>query len=384
MTETFKKIPIFRPEVTDTGLPQELRISISELLKQGCFIRGRAVLDFENQLAQYLSTNNVIAVGNGTDALLAALMALELNKGDEVITPAFGYPAAVEMICLLGLTPVLVDVDWNTFNLDPVQLEEAISPKTKVILPVHLFGLPARMDDIMQIADKYQLTVIEDAAQSLGSDCVVDGKKRKSGTVASLGCTSFFPSKNLGAWGDGGAIFVNRDDPKLWNRLRSIVSHGQEKKYFHSMLGMNSRLDTVQAEVLCYYLSRFEDNCRRRVRIASRYTESFSQLESLELPLCAEVNSYVPNLYTVKVAKDRRDALQSFLNKKGIASQVYYPLPIHRQKAYAPFVRTPVKLTNSEQLPFCVLSLPCFPSMKEWEQEAVISAVKQFFRESHV
>lgn len=384
MTETFKKIPIFRPEVTDTGLPQELRISISELLKQGCFIRGCAVLDFENQLAQYLSTNNVIAVGNGTDALLASLMALELNKGDEVITPAFGYPAAVEMICLLGLTPVLVDVDWNTFNLDPVQLEEAISPKTKVILPLHLFGLPAHMDDIMQIADKYQLTVIEDAAQSLGSDCVVDGKKRKSGTVASLGCTSFFPSKNLGAWGDGGAIFVNRDDPKLWNRLRSIVSHGQEKKYFHSMLGMNSRLDTVQAEVLCYYLSRFEDNCRRRVRIASRYTESFSQLESLELPLCAEVNSYIPNLYTVKVAKDRRDALQSYLNKKGIASQVYYPLPIHRQKAYAPFVRTPVKLTNSEQLPFCVLSLPCFPSMKEWEQEAVISAVKQFFRESHV
>lgn len=384
MTETFTKIPIFRPEVTDTGLPQELRISISELLKQGCFIRGRAVLDFENQLAQYLSTNNVIAVGNGTDALLAALMALELNKGDEVITPAFGYPAAVEMICLLGLTPVLVDVDWNTFNLDPAQLEEAISPKTKVILPLHLFGLPARMDDIMQIADKYQLTVIEDAAQSLGSDCVVDGKKRKSGTVASLGCTSFFPSKNLGAWGDGGAIFVNRDDPKLWNRLRSLVSHGQEKKYFHSMLGMNSRLDTVQAEVLCYYLSRFEDNCRRRVRIASRYTESFSQLESLELPLCAEVNSYIPNLYTVKVAKDRRDALQSYLNKKGIASQVYYPLPIHRQKAYAPFVRTPVKLTNSEQLPFCVLSLPCFPSMKEWEEEAVISAVKQFFRESHV
>ena len=384
MTETFTKIPIFRPEVIDTGLPQELRIGISQLLEQGCFIRGQAVSNFENQLAHYLSTDNVISVGNGTDALLAALMALGLNKGDEVITPAFGYPAAVEMICLLGLTPVLVDVEWNTFNLDPSQLEEAISPKTKVILPLHLFGLPARMNDIMRIAEKYQLTVIEDAAQSLGSDCVVDGKKRKSGTVASLGCTSFFPSKNLGAWGDGGAIFVNRDDPKLLKRLRSIVSHGQEKKYFHAMLGMNSRLDTVQAEVLCYYLSRFGDNCRRRVQIASRYTESFSQLESLELPLCAEVNSYVPNLYTVKVAKDRRDALQSYLNKKGIASQVYYPLPIHRQKAYAPFVRTPVKLTNSEQLPFCVLSLPCFPSMKVWEQEAVISAVKQFVRESHV
>lgn len=383
MTETFTKIPIFRPEVIDTGLPQELRIGISQLLEQGCFIRGQAVSNFENQLAHYLSTDNVISVGNGTDALLAALMALGLNKGDEVITPAFGYPAAVEMICLLGLTPVLVDVEWNTFNLDPSQLEEAISPKTKVILPLHLFGLPARMNDIMRIAEKYQLTVIEDAAQSLGSDCVVEGKKKKSGTVASLGCTSFFPSKNLGAWGDGGAIFVNRDDPKLLNRLRSIVSHGQEKKYFHAMLGMNSRLDTIQAEVLCFYLSKFDDNCRRRIQIASRYRESFSELESLHLPLCSEAHSYVPNLYTVKVAKERRDTLQSYLSKKGIAPQVYYPLPIHRQKAYAPFVRTPVKLTNSEQLPFCVLSLPCFPSMKEWEQEAVISAVKQFFRDSH-
>lgn len=383
MTETFTKIPIFRPEVTDTGLPQELRISISQLLEQGCFIRGRAVSDFENQLAQYLSTKNVIAVGNGTDALLASLMALELNKGDEVITPAFGYPAAVEMICLLGLTPVLVDVEWNSFNLDAAQLEEAISPKTKVILPLHLFGLPARMDDITQIADKHQLTVIEDAAQSLGSDCVVDGKKKKSGTVASLGCSSFFPSKNLGAWGDGGAIFVNRDDLELLNRLRSIVSHGQEKRYFHTMLGMNSRLDTIQAEVLLYYLSRFDDNCRRRVQIASRYRESFSELDDLQLPLCAETHSYVPNLYTVKVTKERRDVFQRYLSKKGIASQVYYPQPIHRQKAYAPFVRTPVKLTNSEQLPFCVLSLPCFPSMKEGEQEAVISAVRQFFRKNH-
>lgn len=383
MTETFTKIPIFRPEVTETGLPQELRISIFQLLEQGCFIRGRAVSDFENQLAQYLSTKNVIAVGNGTDALLASLMALELNKGDEVITPAFGYPAAVEMICLLGLTPVLVDVEWSTFNLDPAQIEEVISSKTKVILPLHLFGLPARMDDIMQIANKHQLTVIEDAAQSLGSECVGDGKKKKSGTVASLGCTSFFPSKNLGGWGDGGAIFVNRDNPKLLNRLRSIVSHGQEKRYFHTMLGMNSRLDTIQAEVLLYYLSRFGDNCRRRVQIASRYGVSFSELDGLQLPLCAKAHSYVPNLYTVKVAKERRDAFQSYLSKKGIASQVYYPLPIHRQKAYAPFVRTPVKLTNSEQLPSCVLSLPCFPSMKEWEQEAVISAVKQFFRENH-
>lgn len=383
MTETFTKIPIFRPEVTETGLPQELRISIFQLLEQGCFIRGRAVSDFENQLAQYLSTKNVIAVGNGTDALLASLMALELNKGDEVITPAFGYPAAVEMICLLGLTPVLVDVEWSTFNLDPAQIEEVISSKTKVILPLHLFGLPARMDDIMQIANKHQLTVIEDAAQSLGSECVGDGKKKKSGTVASLGCTSFFPSKNLGGWGDGGAIFVNRDNPKLLNRLRSIVSHGQEKRYFHTMLGMNSRLDTIQAEVLLYYLSRFGDNCRRRVQIASWYGVSFSELGGLQLPLCAKAHSYVPNLYTVKVAKERRDAFQSYLSKKGIASQVYYPLPIHRQKAYAPFVRTPVKLTNSEQLPSCVLSLPCFPSMKEWEQEAVISAVKQFFRENH-
>mgnify|MGYP001024501761 FL=1 len=384
MTETFTKIPIFRPEVVDTGLPQELRINIPQLLEQGSFIRGQTVSNFENQLAHYLSTDNVISVGNGTDALLAALMALGLNKGDEVITPAFGYPAAVEMICLLGLTPVLVDVDWNTFNLDPSQLEEAISPKTKVILPLHLFGLPARMNDIMRIAEKYQLTVIEDAAQSLGSDCVVDGKKKKSGTIASLGCTSFFPSKNLGAWGDGGAIFVNRDDPKLLKRLRSIVSHGQEKKYLHTVLGMNSRLDTIQAEVLCFYLSKFEDNCRRRIQLASRYRESFAQIEGLELPLCAKTKNYVPNLFTVKVANAQRDALQSYLGERGIASQVYYPLPIHRQKAYAPYVRTPVRLTNSEQLPLCVLSLPCFPSMKEWEQEAVISAVKQFFRESHV
>ena len=277
-------VPLFRPEVVKEGVHPELQSALSQVIAEGRFIKGCEVAAFEKELCLELQTHSVITTGNGTDALLACLMALGLREGDEVITPAYGYPAAVEMMCLLGLKPVLVDVNWQTFNMEAGLLKGAVSSKTKAILPIHLFGLPASMDDILHFAEQHGLPVIEDAAQCLGAEVEIEGTRRKAGTVGRLGCTSFFPSKNLGCWGDGGAVFVNSDDEQLTQKIRMILNHGQRDKYLHEIIGLNSRLDTLQAVVLRHALKYLRNANEKRLEIARRYQEELKEISEIELP----------------------------------------------------------------------------------------------------
>ena len=373
-------VPIFRPEVVKEGVPPELQSALSRAIAEGRFIKGCEVAAFEKELCSELQTHSVVTTGNGTDALLACLMALDLREGDEVITPAYGYPAAVEMMCLLRLKPVLVDVNWQTFNMEVALLKGAVSSKTKAILPIHLFGLPASMDDILHFAEQHGLPVIEDAAQCLGSEVEIEGTRRKAGTVGRLGCTSFFPSKNLGCWGDGGAVFVNSDDEQLTQKIRMILNHGQRDKYLHEIIGLNSRLDTLQAVVLRHALKYLRDANEKRVEIAKRYQEELREIYEIELPSFPHNPLNIPNVFTIKVKPQLRQRLKSFLWEKGISTQIYYPLSIHWQKAYQSHIRNESSLLNAEKLTHCVLSLPLFPSMKKAEQNRVINAVKDFFR----
>lgn len=373
-------VPIFRPEVVKEGVQPELQSSLSQVIAEGRFIKGCEVAAFEKELCSELQTHSVVTTGNGTDALLACLMALDLREGDEVITPAYGYPAAVEMMCLLRLKPVLVDVNWQTFNMEVALLKGAVSSKTKAILPIHLFGLPASMDDILHFAEQHGLPVIEDAAQCLGSEVEIEGTRRKAGTVGRLGCTSFFPSKNLGCWGDGGAVFVNSDDEQLTQKIRMILNHGQRDKYLHEIIGLNSRLDTLQAVVLRHALKYLRDANEKRVEIAKRYQEELREISEIELPSFPHNPLNIPNVFTIKVKPQLRQRLKVFLWEKGISTQIYYPLSIHWQKAYQSHIRNGSSLLNAEKLTHCVLSLPLFPSMKKAEQNRVINAVKDFFR----
>lgn len=306
-------VPIFRPEVVKEGVLPELQSALSQVIAEGRFIKGREVAAFEKELCSELQTHSVVTTGNGTDALLACLMALDLREGDEVITPAYGYPAAVEMMCLLRLKPVLVDVNWQTFNMEVALLKGAVSSKTKAILPIHLFGLPASMDDILHFAEQHGLPVIEDAAQCLGSEVEIEGTRRKAGTVGRLGCTSFFPSKNLGCWGDGGAVFVNSDDKQLTQKIQMILNHGQRDKYLHEILGLNSRLDTLQAVVLRHALKYLRDGNEKRVEIAKRYQEELREISEIELPPFPHNPLNIPNVFTIKVKPKLRQRLKSFL-----------------------------------------------------------------------
>ena len=372
-------VPIFRPECVCHGVSEKFRQRLDSLISRGAFIRGEEVHELENTLTNYLETYSVLTTANGTDALMASLMALDLKPGDEVITPAFGFPAAVEMMCILNIRPVLIDVNWNTCNMEPALLAGALSSRTKAILPIHLFGSAASMNEIMQFAEANDLPVIEDAAQSFGSECFVGGKSKKLGTIGDLGCTSFFPTKNLGCWGDGGAIFVNREEDELVLKIRRILSHGQSRKYFHDEIGFNSRLDTIQALVLLQNMSTLNAAFTKRKEIAQRYLSEFQKISEIEL-LLDSGGLEVLNLFTIKVDQKQRDALKDYLLSHGISARVYYPQAIHRQSAYSSFIRKGSDLHVSEQLANVVLSLPCFPSMTELEQEKVIDTVKHFFR----
>ncbi len=371
-------IPIFRPETVGTQIASNFEEAFNKIISEGDFIRGKKVIELEGKLADYLETFAVITTANGTDALLASLMATGINEGEEVITPAFGYPAAVEMMCLLKIKPVLIDVEWTTCNMDPAYLTEALSPKTKAVLPIHLFGTSAPIQEIAYFARTHQLTVIEDAAQAFGSEYDDGLRRKKLGTFGELGCTSFFPSKNLGCWGDGGAIFINKKDENLVKKLRRIVSHGQNQKYYHAELGFNSRLDTLQAAVLLQNMLTIEKSFEKRKRISERYCLELHDIAEIELP----ENNHglaVPNLFTIRVPHQQRDKLKCYLLSEGIFSQVYYPLPIHLQQAYSPYIRVGSPLSISERLAKTVLSLPCFPSMTDIEQEKVILTLKRFF-----
>lgn len=354
----------------------EVDAAISEVIDSSAFINGPAVGRFASALAQYAGAAYVIPCGNGTDALQISLMALGLRPGDEVIVPAFTYVASAEVIALLGLVPVMVDVDRDTFNTDIRFIEKALTPRTRAIIPVHLFGQSCDMAPIMEFAQAHGLYVIEDNAQSLGAVYRFrDGSCRHTGTIGHIGCTSFFPSKNLGCYGDGGAVFT--DDPELAGRIRMTANHGQQVKYHHDVVGCNSRLDTIQAAVLEVKLRHLGEYCQARQEAAARYREMLGDVDGIELPAESAYSTHVYHQFTLKVADGRRDALKEHLASCGIPSMIYYPLPLHRQKAY---LKPDLSLPVSEYLASGVLSLPMHTELNAGMQERIAGAVKEFFR----
>ncbi|MEX0811242.1 MAG: DegT/DnrJ/EryC1/StrS family aminotransferase [Chitinophagales bacterium] len=348
--------------------------SIMEILENGSYINGPAVKEFQKSLSEYLKAKHVVPCANGTDALQMALMALDLKPGDEVITTPFTFVATAEVIVLLGLKPVFVDVDERTFNIDPNKIEAAITDKTKVIIPVHLFGQAADMHAILELAEKHQLFVVEDNAQAIGSKVLVNNQWKYTGTAGDIGTLSFYPSKNLSCFGDGGALTSNKSD--LGKKLNIIANHGSEVKYYHTSIGVNSRLDSIQAAVLNEKLKHLPEYTKARQDLAEKYDNAFADMEEVQIPYRTSYSTHVFHQYTLKV-KDR-DALQAFLKEKGIPSMVYYPVPLHQQDAYksADWGKLPV----SEKLAKEVLSLPMHTEMQEDQIEFIIQNIKQFYK----
>ena len=359
-------------------IKSEIDVAIQSVVDRGQFINGPAVKDFELSLAKYLDVKHVIGCANGTDALQVALMALNLDEGDEVILPAFTYPATVEVVALLKLKPILVDVQPGTFNLDINHLKSTITAKTKVIIPVHLFGQCADMESIISIADERGIKIIEDNAQALGSSFLFsDNVVKYSGTMGDLGTTSFFPTKNLGCFGDGGAIMTNDDD--LASKVRMICNHGQQKKYHHSIIGVNSRLDSIQAAVLNTKLVQLDHYISKRQNTADIYDRAFEEIDGLAIPKRSYYSTHTFHQYTLRVADHKREALKKHLNSKGIPSMVYYPLPIHKQIAYTEIVEYSGTLEQSEKLCMEVISLPMHTELTSADQEYIIDTIKNFF-----
>lgn len=308
--------------------------AIQSVINNTAFINGPEVKQFQSDLETYLNVGHVIPCANGTDALQIAMMALDLRPGDEVITANFTYVATAEVIKLLGLTAILVEVNPDTFTIDPIAIERAITPKTKAIVPVHLYGQCADMEPIMKIAKKHQLFVIEDTAQAIGADYIFsDGSKQKAGTIGTVGCTSFFPSKNLGCYGDGGALYTN--DDKLAQRIRMIANHGQSVQYVHDDIGVNSRLDSIQAAILRCKLPHLDEYASARNFAADFYDKAFAANTKIKTPVRASNSTHVFHQYTILLAGLDRNELREYLASKNIPSMIYYPHPLHHQKAYA-------------------------------------------------
>lgn len=356
----------------------EIDKGIQEVIDTCAFINGPRVKEFADELKKYSGANHVITCANGTDALQIALMALDLKPGDEVIVPAFTYVASAEVIGLLGLTPVMVDVDPKTFNVTAENIRKAISPRTKAIIPVHLFGQSCDMEPIMKVAKENNLYVIEDNAQAIGSVYTFsDGTKKHTGTIGTIGCTSFFPSKNLGCYGDGGAIFT--DDDELAEKLRMIANHGQKVKYHHSVIGCNSRLDTIQAVVLKAKLPHLDEYCAARKAAADYYTEHLKDVKGIVVPGELPASTHVYHQYTLKILNGKRDELREFLASKCIPAMIYYPLPLQKQEAFKHITRAAESLETSQQLADSVLSLPIHTELTHDQQDIIIAAVKEFF-----
>lgn len=339
-------------------IKQAVDEGIQEVIDHTSFIKGPAVQKFEMELGLYLGVKHVIACANGTDALQIAMMALGLKPGDEVITASFTYVATAEVIALLGLKPVLVEVNPDTFLIDPVSLEASITSKTKAIVPVHLFGQCADMESILNISNKHNLYVIEDTAQAIGASYTFsNGKVKMAGCIGNIGCTSFFPSKNLGCFGDGGALYT--DDDVLAQKIRMIANHGQSIQYHHDAIGVNSRLDTLQAAILRAKLPHLEEYNAKRNYAAEYYDHAFKAVPGLKIPIRAARTNHVFHQYTLQVADSiGRDALRNYLAQKGIPSMIYYPVPLHKQKAYIDRRYPEGHFPITEQLSERVLSLP--------------------------
>lgn len=359
----------------------EVDAALLAVLESSQFIGGKAVNDFAQNLAAFNEVKYVIPCANGTDALQIAMMALDLQPGDEVITPSFTYIATVEAAALLKLQPVFVDVDPKTFCMDPQSLEKAITPKTKAILPVHLYGHAADMEKIMDIANRYNLYVIEDNAQAIGCDYKFEGGTvKKTGGIGHIGCTSFYPSKNLGAYGDGGAIFTN--DASLQERLRIIAAHGQTKRYYHDLVGCNSRLDTLQAAILDIKLKHLNEYNNARRKAADYYDKAFANNKNISIPYRAPFSNHVFHQYTLIIneisANISRDGLHQYLTDKGIPSMIYYPLPCHRQKMFESLGGGNFNLPVTDWLSERVISLPIHTELDEEQQNFIIKNVLDY------
>ncbi len=355
-------------------IKEEVDAGIQQVINSTAFINGPAVKEFQADLEAYLNVKHVIPCANGTDALQIAMMALGLKPGDEVITASFTYVATAEVIGLLGLTPVLVDVDPDTFNIDVAAVERNITPKTKAIVPVHLFGQCADMERLMALAKKHSLYVIEDVAQAIGADYTfADGRKAKAGTIGTVGCTSFFPSKNLGCYGDGGAMYTNDDE--LAKKLRMVSHHGQSMLYKHDVVGVNSRLDTIQAVVLKAKLKHLDEYAAARNQAAAFYDKAFEGHAKLTTPVRAKNSTHVFHQYTLKLNGVDRARLREQLAERGIPAMVYYPIPLHMQNAFASDRFKAGDFPVTETLCDCVLSLPMHTELEEDTLQFITNAV---------
>lgn len=358
-----------------TNIKADVDAAIAEVLSSSQFIGGKKVNDFAENLADYLDCKYVIPCGNGTDALQIALMALDLKPGDEIITTPFTFVATAEVIALLQLKPVFVDIDSKTFNLDPAKVEAAITDKTKCIIPVHLFGQPCDMGELLSIAHKNNLYIIEDNAQAIGSSYTLsNGVNKMSGTLGHIGCTSFFPSKNLGAYGDGGALMTN--DEELNRKIKLICNHGSSKRYYHESIGVNSRLDSIQAVVLDIKLKKLTEYNQSRRLAAQRYDQLLVGNDNIIIPTIGANRSHVYHQYTLRITK-KRDQVADYLKDKGIPFGIYYPVPLHLQEAYLDTSKSSQNLSISEKASKEVLSLPMHSELTEDQQVYIIEHLQK-------
>jgi UDP-2-acetamido-2-deoxy-ribo-hexuluronate aminotransferase len=359
-------------------IKDEIDRAVIGVIESGAFINGPAVHQFRANLENYLGVKHVIPCANGTDALQIALMALNLQPGDEVIVPAFTYVATAEVIALLRLTPVMVDVDADTFNVTAELIEPFITPKTRAIVPVHLFGQCCDIEPIMKLAAKHNLFVVEDNAQAIGAEYTFsDGTKRKAGTIGHIGTTSFYPAKNLGAYGDAGAIFTNDDD--LAKPMRQIANHGQSETYYHDRVGVNSRLDSIQATILDIKLKHLDEYAAARNKAADFYDHHLSDIEGLTTPAREANSTHVFHQYTVQIKNGKRDALKEYLTEKSIPTSVFYPVPLYKQKAFQDYCQKGFSLANTENLSSSVLSLPVHTEINEEILNFIVGEVRNFF-----
>lgn len=374
-----KKIQMVDLQSQYAKIKQDIDAGIQEVIDTAAFVKGKKVTEFQHHLEQYTGAKHVINVGNGTDALQIALMGLGLKPGDEVITPTFTFIATAEVVALLGLTPVVVDVDWNTMNMDIESVRRAITPRTKAIVPVHLFGQCADMEAIMELANEHHLYVVEDACQAIGAKYTfANGETKQAGTIGHIGCTSFFPSKNLGCYGDGGAIFTNDDE--LADRMTAIANHGCRVRYHHDEIGVNSRLDSIQAAILDAKLPHLDEYIAARQKAAAYYDKVFADCEQLLIPGRQPHSTHVFHQYTLRVVGADRDKLREGLAERGIPAMIYYPVPLHQQKAYLDPRYKDGDFPVAERLAACVLSLPMHTELDEEQLEYITSNVLELIR----
>jgi dTDP-4-amino-4,6-dideoxygalactose transaminase len=369
-----KKIQMVDLQTQYQNIKEDIDLGIQAVIDSASFIKGAAVSSFQTNLEHYTGAKHVIPVGNGTDALQIALMALGLQPGDEVITPTFTFIATAEVVALLGLTPIVVDVNWDTMNISVEAVKKAITPKTKAIVPVHLFGQCADMEELMAIAKAHNLYIVEDACQAIGSVYrFADGTEKQAGTMGEIGCTSFFPSKNLGCYGDGGAIFTNNDD--LAAKMRAIANHGMVVRYYHDIVGVNSRLDSIQAAVLDVKLKHLNEYIAARQKAATYYDNAFVNHPKILVPTRSEKSSHVFHQYTLRLLDVDRDALRAALAEAGVPAMIYYPVPLHMQKAYQDARYQTGDFPVAERLADCVLSLPMHTELDEEQLEYITMQV---------